>query len=173
MLFKIRSAEERRRAQAGYSVGELLFYFGMVALAIAAIAWGANKVLNMYRTTKTQENLLILRMQIQQLFSGASDYSGLDNGMAIKAGLVPQAFVKGDNLFNAWGGAITLSPDSGNAAFTLSFEEIPQEECTRLATYQPDAWLTVSVNGNEASGKDVASIANSCTTSNSLIYTAR
>lgn len=162
-----------RNPQCGASLTELLFWVGFVALIVSAIAWGANKALNTWKTTKTQESLLILRMQTQQLFSSSSDYTGLSNDVAIKAGLVPQNFLKGNALFNPWGGTITLAPESTNAAFTITFVSIPQEECTRLATYQPEAWLSVSVNGNEANGADVATIAESCTTSNTIVYTAR
>lgn len=164
---------ETRKGEAGVTIGELLFWLGVAAIVTGAIAWSANKALNMWRTTKTQESLLILRMQTQQLFASASDYNGLTNDMALKAGLVPQNFIKGSALFNAWGGTITLAPDSGNSAFSIAFEGIPQEECTRLATYQPEAWLSVSVNGNEANGSDVATIAESCATTNSIVYTAR
>ncbi|MEG1609968.1 MAG: type 4 pilus major pilin [Bilophila sp.] len=169
----IKRLHARREAQAGYSIGEILIYFGLVALAVALIAYGANKALNVFRVTRTQENLLTMRMQIQQLFSGASDYTGLDNTMAINAGLAPSIFVKGTKLLNPWGGNITLASESATIAFTIQFDEIPREECTRLAAYQPEAWLSVDVNGNVANGKDVVTIAGSCSETNTITFTAR
>jgi hypothetical protein len=116
-----------------------------------------------------------MRMQIQHMFSGSADYTGLDNALAIKAGLVPKPFIKGDALKNAFGGDITLTPVVGSAAFSIKLTNIPQDECTKLARFQTDAWLSIDVNGNtiDRLNATVADIVNNCTDTNIITFTAR
>jgi hypothetical protein len=115
-------------------------------------------------------------MQIQHMFSGAADYTGLDNDLAIKAGVVPASFIKGSVLKNPFGGDVTLTPVTEDAAFSIALTSIPQEECTKLAKFQADAWLGISVNGNEVdrlSSTLVTDVVSYCEEDNTISFTAR
>lgn len=150
-------------------IGGLLI--GLVILGGAA--WGLSSAFSKSKVASTEQNLVTVRMQTQQMFAGATDYSGLDNALAIKAGLVPKDFIRGSDLKNAWGGNITLE-GAANASFTITFTQIPQDECTQLGKFQRDAWLGVSINGNDvATTATVADIVNFCTASNTIVYEAR
>lgn len=145
---------------------------GLVIIAGAAV--GLNSAFSKSKVASTQQDIVTMRMQIQQLFSGSSDYSGLDNATAIKAGVVPKSFIKGNDLKNAWGGQITLSTDAANASFKIALDTIPQDECTQLAKFQPDAWLSVDVNGTAVEGNsDIAAIVGACAAANTITYEAR
>lgn len=145
---------------------------GLVIIAGAAV--GLNSAFSKSKVASTQQDIVTMRMQIQQLFSGSSDYSGLDNATAIKAGVVPKSFIKGNDLKNAWGGQISLSTDAANASFKISLDTIPQDECTQLAKFQPDAWLSVDVNGTAVEGaSDIATIVGACAAANTITYEAR
>lgn len=145
---------------------------GLVIIAGAAV--GLNSAFSKSKVASTQQDIVTMRMQIQQLFSGSSDYSGLDNATAIKAGVVPKSFIKGNDLKNAWGGQISLSTDAANASFKISLDTIPQDECTQLAKFQPDAWLSVDVNGAAVEGaSDIATIVGACAAANTITYEAR
>ncbi|MBF0515095.1 MAG: pilus assembly protein PilS, partial [Desulfovibrionaceae bacterium] len=144
---------------------------GLVILAGAAA--GVNAGYNHAKLSNMEQNIISLRMNIQQLFSGASDYTGLTNTVAQAAGCVPQQFVKGSNLQNPYGGAITLAAGASNT-YTISVDGIPNAACTKLSLFQSDAWTSVSVNGTDVSGGSVASVASACnSSSNSIIFTAR
>lgn len=145
---------------------------GLVIIAGAAV--GLNSAFSKSKVASTQQDIVTMRMQIQQLFSGSSDYSGLDNATAIKAGVAPKSFIKGNDLKNAWGGQISLSTDAANASFKITLDTIPQDECTQLAKFQPDAWLSVDVNGTavESTG-DIATIVGACAATNTITYEAR
>jgi hypothetical protein len=147
---------------------------GLIVVGMAA--FGINSAFSSSKLGDTEQNLLTMRMQIQQLFSGNSDYSSLDNDLALNAGVVPKAFIKGTSIKNPFGGDITLTPVSSDAAFSIELTNIPQDECSKLAKFQSDAWLSIDINGNEvdkSSSTLVSDIVSYCTDSNSITFTAR
>lgn len=143
---------------------------GLIVLGAAAA--GLYTAFSKSNVASTEENLVIMRMQIQQFYSG-TNYDNLDNETAIKAGLIPKPFLKNNSARNSWGGDITLSSDSSVGQFSISLANVPQEECTQLARFQTDAWEKIEVNGSEVDSNDPSSVVNSCTSSNTVTYTAR
>jgi len=151
-------------------IGALL----IALVVIAATAVSMNSGFSKSKIVTLEQATVTMRMQIQQLFSGSSDYSGLDNPTAIKAGVVPNSLIKGSSIKTPWGGDMTLSSNSSNASFTITLSAIPQEECTQLAKFQSDAWLSVEVNGTTLSSSNtVNDIVSSCSTNNTIVYEAR
>ena len=123
-------------------------------LLIAAAAFGLYSAFGKSNVATTEQNLVLLRMQTQQLFFG-TNYDNLDNDVAMNAGIVPKSFIKGDSMKNAWG------------------DNVPQDACMQLARFQPDSWESISVNGSVVDPTDVGAIAGACTAASSLIFTAR
>lgn len=142
-------------------------------LVISAAVFGLNYAFGKNNVATMEQNLVLLRMQTQQFLFG-TNYDNLDNEVAIKAGIVPKAFLKGETLKNSWGGDVTLSSDTANGTFTVEIDNIPQDACIQLARFQPDSWENVSVNGAELDTMDVAGIADACgQATNTLAFTAR
>lgn len=142
-------------------------------LLIGAAAFGLYSAFGKSNVATMEQNLVLLRMQTQQFFFG-TNYDNLDNETAIKAGIVPKAFLKGETMKNSWGGDVTMSSDTANGTFTIEMDNIPQDACIQLARFQPDSWETVSVNGADIDATDVAGIADACgQTVNTLAFTAR
>lgn len=153
---------------------EMLCVLLVTLVVIAGAAVYLNSGFSKSKVVSLEQGIVTMRMQIQQVFSASPDYSGLDNATAIKAGVVPKSLVKGNDLKTPWGGEINLSTNDANGSFTIELSGIPQEECTQLANFQADAWLSVAVNGNVLdSDNTVADIVNSCTTTNTIAYEAR
>lgn len=169
-----RTLPTTRRGEAGFVMVEMS---GSLLLYLIMIAAGAILVYTMMSSSKlasAQQGLMSLRMQIQQLYSGGSDYAGLDNALAVKAGLVPKSFLKGSKVVTPWGGDVALAASGDGSLFTISLSEIPQEECTKLATAQLDSWATVTVNGSAIDkNTGAAATARSCKDSNTLMFTSR
>ena len=171
---KLSEQSETQHAEAGFmgleSQGSLLFYLIMVG--------GAGLILFMLfsggRLSEMQQSLAAMRMNTQQMFTSSLDYTGLSNDLAIKAGLVPQKLVKGGSLINGWGGAVTLATGDDTGTFTITVAQIPQDACTKLATFQLESWLSVEVNSSGIS-KDtaVAEAADNCQANNTIVYTSR
>ena len=69
-------------------------------LLIAAAAFGLYSAFGKSNVATTEQNLVLLRMQTQQLFFG-TNYDNLDNDVAMNAGIVPKAFIKGLKIPNS------------------------------------------------------------------------
>ena len=121
----------------------------------------------------TEENLVLLRMQTQQFFAG-TNYDGLSNEVALAAGVIPSAFLRNNVPTNAWGGAITLTPDTETGTFTITLEQVPKSECAQLARFQPDSWKSIKVGSAEVDTTQAESATTACSgDTNTLIFEAR
>lgn len=151
-------------------VGSILFYLIMIGVGagIVYFLFSSSKVAQM------QQGISTMSMQIKGLYSASSDYSGLDNTLAVKSGVVPRKLLKGSSVKTPWGGDITLAPGTDDGAFTIKLEGIAQEECTKLAAFQMDMWQSVEVNGTEfGADSGIAGAVGACVASNTIIYTSR
>ena len=153
------------------TLGSLL----IVLIVIAGAALGLNAAFSSSKLADVEQGIVTMRMQVQHMFSGSSDYSGLDNSLALKAGVVPKQLIKGNTIKNPFGGDVIISSSPDNSAFSIQLTNVPQEQCTKLARFQTDAWLSVDINGttiNTATGT-VADMIASITDNNTITFTAR
>lgn len=150
------------------TLGALLV--GLMVLGI--VAWGLNTAFSSAKLSETEQGIITMRMQTQALFSG-TDYTGLTNALAITSGTAPDMFVKGNSLINAWGGAITLTAIPADAAFSIALAGIPQEECTKLARFQADAWKSISINAADVTASTVAQVVAACIETNTILFVSR
>lgn len=151
-------------------LGTYLFYAIMTGavLGIMYLLFSGSKL------TETQQAIFAIRMNVQQTFTSSLDYTGLSNDYVMKAGLAPKKLIKGGALLNSWGGSLTVAAGDDTGTFTITLAGVPQEDCTKLATYQLETWLNLEVN-NTAISKDSAVVeaADACQGSNTIVYTAR
>jgi hypothetical protein len=152
----------------------------LIGLFVAAISFGLiNSGFSKSKIASTEQDVVSMRMQIQKLFANTSGngYSGLTNGTAVSAGVVPKTFIKGDSdLRHTWGGPITLSSNSENVSFLIDMEEIPHDACVELAHFQTGEWFSVSVNGTEIEPEtEVMDVVANCSAGNDnqIIFEAR
>lgn len=156
-------------------MGHILGVLGGLLVGLIILSGAAsdlNSAFSKNNIANTQQNLVTLRMQTQQFFSG-TNYEGLTNDVAVKAGIVPESFIKGNVLRNAWGGDLELSANAANGMFNIELTNIPQEDCTQLARFQADSWAGVSVNGADIDPSDAVAVTDACGSNNTLTYTAR
>jgi type II secretory pathway pseudopilin PulG len=152
------------------AMGGMIFYIVMSAVVLGTIymLFGTSKLSEM------QQGLTAIHMQVRSLYSTSSSYAGVNNDIAIRAGAVPNKLVKGTALHNPWGGSITISPATDLGMFQIRLDGIPQEDCIKMATFQPNLWVSVSVNGNTFDTRSgVSQAATACSQTNSIIYTSR
>ena len=168
-------------------MGHILGALGGILVGLIVLGGAAGGLYSSFSKSNvgsTEENLILTRMQIQQFYAG-TNYEGLTNEMAIKAGLFPKAFLRGTggnaSAINSFGGAITLEADTTNSRFSIKLDAIPQEECVQLARFQSDAWDQVDVNGttvieaNTTKTADPTTVSNACQNrkTNYITYYAR
>lgn len=145
-------------------------------LLIAGAAFVSFRLVSNTKLIEMEQAITMVRMQTQQMFASSQDYTGLDNALAIKSGLAPKKMVKNSDIYNSWGGKITLGVGDDTGTFTVTIDQIPHEECTKLAPYQLDSWWKVDVNGTEITKETgVAAAAGNCNegNENTIIYTSR
>jgi hypothetical protein len=154
------------------AIGSVLIALLFTAAAAVAINLGFTKI----KINNLQQDVVTMRMQTQQLFANSSDYSGLDNDVAIKAGLVPKGLQKGNGIAHSFGGPVTLGANASNASFTIDLEQLPHGACVQLARFQPDAWYGITVNGSSIDpSSSLTEIIGNCVdgNGNQIVFEAR
>lgn len=134
----------------GRSMVEMLGVLAIIGvLSVGGIA-GYSKAMNKYKINKTTDQVSMLVANLRTLFSSQGDYKGLNNGQAIKFGVVPNdmyanasnnTYASNYDIKNAFGGAVKIESDaarsagdSGHEAFVISYEGLPSEACVTIAT---------------------------------------
>ncbi len=132
----------------GRSMVEMLGVLAIIGvLSVGGIA-GYSKAMNKYKINKTNDQLSMLIANIRTLFASQSDYSGLNNGTAIKYGVVPNdmyttasngTYASNYTISNPFAGDVEIAVSGSDAghtthAFTVTYENIPQEACVNIMT---------------------------------------
>ena len=158
----------------GRSMVEMLGVLAIIGvLSVGGIA-GYSKAMNKYKINKTTDQVSMLVANLRTLFSSQGDYAGLNNGQAIKFGVVPNdmyaaasnnTYASNYAIKNAFGGSVTIEADaarsagdSGSEAFVITYEGLTPEACVTIATGD---WGSGQASGliAIAAGKDVANSA--------------
>ena len=142
--------------EQGRSMIEMLGVLAIVGvLSVGGIA-GYSKAMNKFKTNKIGDQIQMISTNIRTLFSSQRTYTGLTNGMALRAGLIPgemyDAASSGNTystnypITNAFGGGVYIAVanqtnDNGGPnntgdemAFTIAVDQIPQSACVSIAT---------------------------------------
>lgn len=134
--------------EQGRSMIEMLGVLAIVGvLSVGGIA-GYSKAMNKFKTNKIGDQIQMISTNIRTLFSSQRAYTGLTNGMALRAGLIPGEMYKADSqnsysndysITNAFGGGVYIaaadqSTSGDEMAFTIAIDQIPQSSCVSIAT---------------------------------------
>ena len=141
--------------EQGRSMIEMLGVLAIVGvLSVGGIA-GYSKAMNKFKTNKIGDQIQMISTNIRTLFSSQRTYAGLNNGMALRAGLIPGEMYEADSgnsysanyaITNAFGGGVYIAvanqtndtggPDNkgDQMAFTIAVDQIPQSACVSIAT---------------------------------------
>ncbi len=164
----------KRGCKLGMTMMETLGSLLIMAIMIVGAIMLIRMAMDSSKLSDAQQSLTAMSIQVRGHFNGVRDYTGISNALAIKAGLVPQRILRGDSIQTPWGGAITLAPGA-NATFTISMAALSDRVCTAMATYQPDLWQSISINGTAITAATAVSQADTLCTgnANTVIYTDR
>ncbi len=132
--------------ESGRSMVEMLGVLAIIGvLSVGGIA-GYSKAMNKYKINKTTDQVSMLVANIRTLFSSQGNYAGLNNGQAVKFGVVPNdmyspaANIADDMaLTNAFAGDVTIKTSASDAehatnAFSITYEGLSSEACVTVAT---------------------------------------
>ena len=134
----------------GRSMVEMLGVLAIIGvLSVGGIA-GYSKAMNKFKINKTTDQISMLVANIRTIFSSQGNYAGLNNGSAIRFGVVPNdmyttatngTYASDYSIKNAFGGAVTIDHDklrtddgNSNEAFTIKYDGLSQEACVTIST---------------------------------------
>lgn len=132
-----------RNNEQGRSMIEMLGVLAIVGvLSVGGIA-GYSKAMNKFKTNKVIDQVNMISTNVRTLFSSQRDYTGLNNTVAVNAGLVPGEMYDqkasttigaSSGITNAFGGAVKIKAVTGNASYYIYFEGIPASSCAAFVT---------------------------------------
>ena len=132
----------------GRSMVEMLGVLAIIGvLSVGGIA-GYSKAMNKFKINKTTDQISMLVANIRTIFSSQGNYDGLNNGSAIRFGVVPNdmyttaaEYADTVSIKNAFGGEVVIKAamarggdTSKNEAFIIEYNGISQEACVTVAT---------------------------------------
>ena len=162
LKMKTRNNMNILKRQAGMTLTESLLVLSVGAL-VAVLAYGGYRMATSDVKVQSQtKGVVQLVGKIKQVFSSATDYSGVTLTNVINSRIVPTDFkVNGTtSIDNAWGGNIT--PAVGNQAggtpltsFKLTISNIPSEGCVDFLSGIASSANSLWMNGTTAGTHDV------------------
>lgn len=169
------AARQRKRTRLGASLLEVSIWLvifvaivgGVLALAAASLSQNA-AAQEIQKITSLAGGAVKVRPP-----KGYSEDEPIDASLAYM-GLIP-ANVQRDadndnpNMRNSWGGAITLAPVGDGAGFSITYENIPKDECIKMVSgvQQGVLYSVAGVNIVDLSPSTAAS--SICTTSSNTV----
>lgn len=127
----------------------LVFFIAIIKIAMSIFTGYSTGMVN-YKVNKTIDQINLITRSTHSLFSGSKDYTALEgyniNKLVVNARLMPEEMYDADGFKNVFGGKVTLrsggkySADD-HEAFIIKYEDIPEEECIKLATQN---WMSYS-----------------------------
>lgn len=150
-------SHHRRSGQSGVTLIELTVTLAVFAALIALAVPIGNVLLGNTEVQGQKTRLTTIQRNVQDLFSGRSNYANLDTSAAIDASVFPKDMVSGSSVVHAWGADVTVeaaNDTNGNAdrAFEVTWEQVPEDACTDMAT--GSSAVEVSINGSAVSDSD-------------------
>ena len=134
--------------ESGRSMVEMLGVLAIIGvLSVGGIA-GYSKAMNKYKINKTTDQVSMLVANLRTIFSSQGNYAGLNNGSAIRFGVVPNdmyttaaTYASNVDIKNAFGGNVVIKAAKAragdtakNEAFVIEYNGLSQEACVTVAT---------------------------------------
>ena len=125
--------------ESGRSMIEMLGVLAIIGvLSVGGIA-GYSQAMSKFKVTKTTDQVQTMVTNIRTLFAGQRSYSGLskddgDYSTAYTMGILTDETWDKDNkkASNAYGGSILLGTPNSNHNFSITYNGLSQDACTRL-----------------------------------------
>ncbi len=169
---------KRRNTQRGMTMIEMIIYMCISGIVIGMVILYFGDMLTSTDVQASQKNILTLRIQIAEAYQAEPDYSALSTENAVNLSLIPSSMLKGSDVHNAFGGDVTIEPNSDPRYFDISIDGVPGDACSKMALLSRGEWEAVTVNGTDvsqlASETVTSTVASACTEdTNTIVYTAK
>lgn len=173
------------RKQSGITLVELMLVLGVgLAIIITGLLF-YNNVTESQRLNEGVRNLQSVTSAARNMFSSQGDYRGLTEEVVMRASGFPQQMEgpAGDEMEHPWedsADAVTMQEEDVNStadAFSITFDNLPQEACVNLAsqtyTSYDGLWVDNGVGSDANVIEGVADINTECDEGNNNALTWR
>lgn len=168
----------------GFSLLELLLVLGIIAALIVGAFIIYPKVQTSVQTNRELKNLAAIKANIDSLYTGKSDYTGLNTVSLAQANVFPDDMTsKGNSSIssggrliylpkNVWGGDVTVSMYNTVNYYQITYMNVPIESCIKLAQAALQMFQSVGPYSTNALSRSYVqdNIFTQCTDSNYKAY---
>ena len=132
-----------RNNENGRSMVEMLGVLAIIGVLSAGGLAGYSKAMFKHKLNSTMEQITMLVTNIRTAYGQQRNYNGLNNGKAVRLGIVPPVMGTGtaDNapLTNPFKGSVTIASAEAkrgvsDTGFSVTYTGLPKEACIALAT---------------------------------------
>lgn len=127
--------------EKGRSMVEMLGVLAIIGVLSAGGLAGYSKAMFKHKLNNTIDQITMIVTNVRTLYGTQGNYKGLDNEMAVKAGIIPAAMVSSDGktLYNPFKGTVVIEAakaksDLADTAFVIQYNSLPAEACVQIAT---------------------------------------
>ncbi len=123
-----------KNCQKGSSMIEMIGVMGIISMITVGIFATISKIYDRYHQTAVVTQIRDLQKNIQMRYATASDYRDLTKNNIVKTlideRVIPYDMVNGDQIYNAYGGEVSLSGTQYD--YTITFKNIKKPGCIDL-----------------------------------------
>lgn len=181
-----KSVARSLHGESGVALLELMLVIGVIAIGTAGIMGTYKVVDNNRKIGKEVKHARIIAKNVVTagvtgFATGRSgDFMGLTQTTAKRYKLFPRTMLDdAGNPKNAWGGDVLLTATQvagkPNWGAVLTFEQVPEGACSKLATQAAPAFYSVSVNDTNVRDSygplDVSALATACSDNSRIQFT--
>ena len=119
--------------ESGRSMIEMLGVLAIIGVLSVGGIQGYSMAMSKFKVSKTTDQVQTMVTNIRTLFAGQRTYNGLsDLKTAYTMGILTDEAYDGSNASNAYGGSILFGTPNSNHYFTITYNGLSQDACTRL-----------------------------------------
>lgn len=128
-----------RRRRHGFSLLEISVVLALIALAMGAILLFASKAIEVNKEVLARKQVMTIVSAIHSIYSGQSDFSGVNPIVVIQSKLIPTRWVSkgGNDIVTPWGGTYFIEqydPGDGRLYLIIMLQVVPYTGCVALGT---------------------------------------
>ena len=132
--------------ESGRSMVEMLGVIAIIGVISVGAITSMSYVDSYFRTSATLMDIEQIARDINDMYSWAADYSGLNMADLCKEKIV-QNCVDGSKILNRWGGTMTVQSleQFNHMKFSIVLTQVPQVACERLQDQAHDTLMSMYI----------------------------
>jgi prepilin-type cleavage/methylation N-terminal domain protein len=142
---------QAKKQQRGLTLLETMLVIAIIALFAGAILYLYLSVKSDQEVQQETTNITKIIGKVESAYKNSSDFGSADAAKLTKFIANSKGFEnvkQGDEMFNTWGGKITVEPGTGRI-YSVIYEGVPKAECITLASNVSGQLKAFKINGTD------------------------